>query len=210
MSGQPAKKRHRATYADLEAVPPGKVAELIDGQLYVFPRPAPRHVNAQGGLVAALRDPFQFGDDGPGGWWIIDEPEVHFPEPAEPDGVQVVDPDLAGWRVERMPELPETAFFPLAPDWICEVLSPSTEDYDRGTKMPLYAHNSVRWVWLVDPIARTLEVYVLGEDGRWKEPIIHGGDVRVHVLPFDAIGLNLAKLWAPGPKGGKPPPRKAK
>ena len=208
MSRQAAQKLgRRATYADLEAVPRGKVAELIDGQLYVFPRPAPRHLNAESGLTRAIRGPFQDDEDGPGGSWIIQEPEVHFPEPAEPDGVQVVDPDLAGWRVERMPELPETAYFPLPPDWICEVLSPSTEDYDRETKTPLYAANGVPWAWLVDPIARTLEVYVLGKDRRWKEPTIHRGDARVRAVPFDAIELNLAQLWAPAPKGG---PRKAR
>src|SRR5215212_5646067 len=128
MSQHAIKLGRRATYADLEAVPEGKVAELVDGQLYVFPRPTPRHLNAESGLGAALRDPFQHGEGGPGGWWILQEPEVHFPEPAEPEGVQVVDPDLGGWHVERMPELPETAYFALPPDWVCEVLSPSTEE----------------------------------------------------------------------------------
>src|SRR5689334_1041236 len=125
--GQPAKKPRRATYADLEAVPPGKMAELIDGELYVFPRPAPRHLNAGSELISALRPPFHHGDGGPGGWWVLAEPEIHFPEPAEPEGIQVVDPDAAGWRRERMPELPEdTAYFVQSPDWVCEVLSPST------------------------------------------------------------------------------------
>jgi Uma2 family endonuclease len=199
----------RATYADLEQVPDGKVAELINGQLYVFPRPAPRHLNAELGLSAALRGPFQDDEGGPGGWWIIPEPEVHFPEPAEPGGIQVVDPDIAGWRVERMPELPETAYFPLPPDWVCEVLSPSTEEHDRGTKMPLYAHNGVPWAWLVDPIKRVVEVYVLGKSQRWREPTIHRDDARVRLAPFDAIELNLAKLWAPAPRG-KTPGGKAK
>lgn len=202
--GQPAEKPRRATYADLEAVPPGKVAELIHGQLYVFPRPAPPHLNAELGLGAALRDPFQHGEGGPGGWWIIPEPELHFVDPSEPDGVQVVDPDLAGWRVERMPELPETAYFALAPDWVCEVLSPSTEKHDRETKMSLYAENGVPWAWLVDPIARTLEVYAL-ERGRWNEPTLHEGDARVRVAPFEAVELNLSKLWAP--RAGKLPRR---
>jgi Uma2 family endonuclease len=195
--GQPAEKPRRATYADLEAVPPGKVAELINGTLYVFPRPAPPHISASSVLGAELNGPFQRGRGGPGGWWILDEPELHFPEPAEPGGIQVVDPDLAGWRRERMPELPKTAYFPLAPDWICEVLSASsTETHDRETKMPLYAANAVPWVWLVDPIQRTLEVYVLGEDGRWKEPTIHRGEDRVRAVPFDAIELHLSDLWA--------------
>jgi Uma2 family endonuclease len=210
MSAQHAVKLgRRATYADLEAVPEGKVAELINGQLYVFPRPAPRHLNAEMGLGAALRGPFQDDEGGPGGWWILQEPEVHFPEPAEPGGKQVVDPDVAGWRVERMPELPETAYFAIPPDWVSEVLSPSTEDYDRAAKMPLYAHNGVPHAWLVDPIARTLEVYVLDQHRRWKEPTIYRGDARVRVVPFEAVELNLAKFWAPAPRG-KTPTRKPK
>jgi Uma2 family endonuclease len=194
--GQPAEKPRRATYADLEAVPPGKVAELIDGQLYVFPRPAPPHLFTAGEVADELRRPFQKGRGGPGGWWILAEPEVHFPDPAAPKGVQAVDPDLAGWRRERMPALPTTAYFPLAPDWICEVLSPSTEDHDRDTKMPLYAANGVRWAWLIDPIRRTLEVYVLGQDRRWGEPTFHSGAEIVRAVPFDVLELDLYGLWA--------------
>jgi Uma2 family endonuclease len=194
--GQLAEKRCRATYADLEAVPPGKVAELIGGQLYVMPRPAPRHANAASVLGGKLSGPFQFGYGGPGGWWILHEPELRFPDPAAPGEIEAVVPDLAGWHVERMPELPETAYFPLAPDWICEVLSPSTEKEDRNEKMPLYAREGVSWAWLIDPIARTLEVYVLGERGHWRKPSLHRGDSRVRAVPFDAIELNLADLWA--------------
>jgi len=210
-----AEKSRRATYADLEAVPPEKVAELIDGELHVFPRPAPRHMNAQGGVVAGLRDPFQFGDGGPGGWWIIPEPERHFPEPAEPGGIQVVSPDVAGWRCERMPDLPTTPYFKLAPDWVCEVLSPRTKVHDRTKKMPLYAQNGVAYAWLVDPIARVLEVHVLGPARRsssrarralrrWNEAIVHRGDVRVQAVPFDAIELDLGKLWAGAAPRRKP------
>ena len=204
--GQPAEKRRRATYADLEAVPPGKVAELIDGQLYVFPRPAPRHARASSVLGGKLSGPFDLGEGGPGGWWILDEPELHFPDPTAPGEIEAVVPDLAGWRVERMPELPETAYFSLAPDWICEVLSPSTVKEDRNEKMPIYAREGVNWAWLIDPIARTLEVYVLGEGRRWNEPSTYRNDARVRVVPFDAIELNLADLWAP--RTGKTPARK--
>jgi Uma2 family endonuclease len=187
----------RATYADLEAVPEGKVAELIDGQLYVFPRPAFPHLNAQGELVTRIRDPFQKGRGGPGGWWIVPEPEIHFPEPAGPGGEQVVDPDLAGWRRERLPKpLAKPAHFTLPPDWVCEVLSPSTEDHDRTKKMPLYGHNGVRWVWLVDPIQRTLEIYVLGPGRRWGEPAMHRDNDRVRAVPFEAIELDLNDFWA--------------
>lgn len=195
----------RATYADLEAVPPGKVAELIEGTLYVFPRPAFPHLNAELGVGEALRGPFQRGRGGPGGWWIVVEPEVHFPDASAPKGFHAVAPDLAGWRVERMPEPPKTAYSSLAPDWVCEVISPSTEDHDRDTKMPLYAAHGVPWAWIVDPIARTLEVYALGARRRWRKPVIHKGDARMHAPPFGAIEFNLADLWvpAPTPKGGK-------
>jgi Uma2 family endonuclease len=193
--GQPAEKRRRATYADLEAVPPGKVAELIDGELYVFPRPAPRHISTAAQLADALRRPFHHGRGGPGGWIILPEPEVHFPDPAAPKGVHAVDPDLAGWRRERMPALPETAYFSLAPDWVCEVLSPSTETHDRETKMPLFARHGVRWAWLLDPIARTLEVFVLAEGRRWKAPAMYRDADRVRAAPFNAIELELGDVW---------------
>jgi len=95
-----------------------------------------------------------------------------------------------------MPELPETAYFPLVPDWICEVLSPSTEEHDRERKMPLYAREGVRVVWLADPIAKTLEVYVLAERGRWNKPIVYRDVLRVRAAPFDAIELDLRDVWA--------------
>lgn len=201
--GQPAEKRRRATYAELEAVPPGKVAELVDGELHVMPRPAPRHANAAGVLVGKLSGPFQFGNDGPGGWWILPEPEIHFRDPTEVGAIHAVVPDIAGWRMERMPELPEAAYFALAPDWICEILSPSSEDFDRTTKMPLYADHGVRWSWLIDPLSHALEVYEIGEARRWRDPTIHRGDIHVRAAPFDAIEIHLSDLWSPRPGGGK-------
>lgn len=123
-------------------------------------------------LGGALSGPFQGGRGGPGGWWILDEPELHLVE------LEAVVPDLAGWRVERMPDLPEEAFFTLPPDWVCEVLSRSTERLDREEKLPLYADHGVRHAWLVDPVAQTLEVYALGERGRWREIRHHRGDER--------------------------------
>jgi Putative restriction endonuclease len=193
--GQPAEERRRATYADLEAVPPNKVAELIGGMLHVMPRPAPRHAWTSSGLGAELIGPFQRGRGGPGGWIILDEPELHFPDPAAPGEIEALVPDLAGWRRERMPELPETAYFELAPDWICEVLSPSTETLDREDKMPVYAREGVRHAWLVDPIARTLEVFTLGPGRRWLPAVTHRGAARVRVEPFEAIELELSVLW---------------
>ncbi|WP_437757680.1 Uma2 family endonuclease [Sorangium sp. So ce1389] len=194
--GHPAEKQRHATYADLEAVPPNQVAELVRGTLHVFPRPAPRHANAASALGADLHGAFQRGRGGPGGWWILDEPELHFPDPEAPGEIDALVPDLAGWRRERMPELPETAYFALAPDWICEVLSASTESVDRDEKMPVYAREGVRHAWLVDPIARTLEVYVLDADGRWEPAVVHREAASVRAVPFDAIELDLSVLWA--------------
>ncbi len=194
--GHPAEKLYPATYADLEAVPPNQVAELIQGTLYVFPRPAPRHARASSKLGSFLVPPFDEGDGGPGGWWILDEPELHL-------GEDTLVPDLAGWRVERMPELPETAFFGLAPDWVCEVASPSTAAIDRAKKMPVYAREGVRHIWIVDPIERLLEVFACTPEGRWLLLGVHYDDAKVRAEPFDAIELDLSKLWnKPSPGTG--------
>ncbi|HVK70355.1 MAG TPA: Uma2 family endonuclease [Polyangium sp.] len=193
--GHPAEKLHPATYADLEAVPPHQVAELIQGTLYVFPRPAPRHARTSSKLGSFLVPPFDEGDGGPGGWWILDEPELHL-------GGDTLVPDLAGWRVERMPELPETPYFPLAPDWVCEVASPSTAAIDRAKKMPVYAREGVQHLWIVDPIERLLEVFALTPDG-WLLRGVHHDDAKVRAVPFDAIELDLSKLWnKPAPPSG--------
>lgn len=179
--------RRRATYADLEAAPPNMVAELIGGQLVTMPRPTPRNVNAGSGLVDALRGPFHRGKGGPGGWWIIAEPEIHL-------GEDVVVPDLAGWRRERMPELPTVAFFPMAPDWICEVLSPSTEGYDRGPKSNIYARHGVKHYWLCDPNQKLLEAFDLVGDKWLLQRTYRDGDA-VAMPPFDAAPFELAQLW---------------
>jgi Uma2 family endonuclease len=189
----------RATYQDLEAVPDRFVAELIGGVLHTMPRPAPAHAHASSALGMEVGSPFQRGRGGPGGWRILDEPELHFPEPGVPGAIEAVVPDLGGWTLERMPSLPKTAYFTLAPDWICEVLSPSTEDVDRDEKMPIYAREGVRYAWLVDPLERTLEAYRLGPRRRWSKPVIHEGAARVRVPPFDAIELELSALWVPEP-----------
>ncbi|WP_437283748.1 Uma2 family endonuclease [Sorangium sp. So ce375] len=194
--GQPAEKQRRATYADLGAVPPNKVAELVRGTLHVFPRPAPRHAQAETELATELVGAFGRGRGGPGGWRILVEPELHFPDPAAPGEIDALVPDLAGWRTERMSELPKTAYFALAPDWICEVLSASTEKLDRDEKMPIYAREGVRYAWLVDPIARTLEAHVLDADRRWGPAAVYRDAARVRVAPFDAIELELSVLWA--------------
>jgi Uma2 family endonuclease len=183
--------RRRATYEDLCAVPEHLVAEIIDGELITSPRPAPRHAVATSAIGAQLHVAFggpAGGDASPGGWWILDEPELHL-------GEDVLVPDVAGWRRERMPSIPETAFFPLAPDWVCEVISPSSGRLDRVRKMPVYARAGVAHVWLVDPIARTLEVYRL-DAAHWVVDATYAGDAPVRVVPFDAVDVDPRRWWA--------------
>ncbi len=180
----------KALYDAFLRVPSHRRAEIIRGTLYVLPRPAPPHANAASVLGVELGGPFQRGRGGPGGWWILDEPELHL-TPLEP-----VVPDLAGWRVERMPSLPDTAYFEIVPDWVCEILSPSTVAVDRGQKLPMYAETGVGHVWLIDPVAKTLEAHTLGEEGRWREVQLYRGDAKVRAAPFNAIELELAALWS--------------
>lgn len=181
--------RRPATYEDLLQVPEHLVAEIIDGELITSPRPASRHARASSGLGGFLVPPFDHGDGGPGGWWIVDEPELHL-------GPDVLVPDLAGWRRERMPAFPDAAWFDLAPDWVCEVVSPSTGRVDRVRKMPKYAANEIRHLWLVEPVLQTLEVFRL-ESGGWRLVATHGGDEAVRGEPFEAIEIRLGSLWIP-------------
>lgn len=184
----PAKPDLRqALYDAYLKVPDHQRAEIIDGTLYVSPRPSPRHADAASGLVGELRNPFQRGRGGPGGWWILFEPELQL------QALEPMAPDLAGWRVERMPVLPDTAYFTLPPDWICEVLSRSTEKTDRDKKLPIYAAHGVAHVWLVDPIEKTLEVHALVD----RRVQLYQGDVGVKADPFSAVEIDLAALWSP-------------
>ena len=184
--------RRRASYDDLIAVPEHLVAEIIDGELITSPRPAPPHALAYSGIGAALFDRFNgpLGGDAlaPGGWWILDEPELHL-------GDDVLVPDLAGWRRERMPQLPEIAYFTLAPDWLCEVISPSSGQLDRVKKMPVYAREGVGHVWLVDPIERTIEVSRLDGD-RWVVEPAPAGDAPARVTPFADVEIDPRRWWA--------------
>jgi Uma2 family endonuclease len=180
--------RRRATYSDLQGVADHLVAEIVDGDLVTSPRPAPRHARAASSLGGELYGPFDRGRGGPGGWVILNEPELHL------SGDALV-PDLGGWRRERMPELPEVAAFELAPDWVCEVLSPSTAPLDRTRKLPVYARERVGHVWFVDPSPRTLEVLRLDGSGYRIVGAWHG-DAVVHAEPFEAHALHLADLWS--------------
>jgi len=183
----PGRVRKSATYDDLLKLPENLVAEILNGELYASPRPAPRHADAGSGLGGALRGPFDRGRGGPGGWRILFEPELHL-------GRDVVVPDLAGWRHARLPQLPREAFFSLAPDWVCEVVSPSTAAMDRVHKVSIYAREGVTHTWLVDPIAQTLEVLHL-DAGRWTIVFTGSGTDVVRAEPFEAIDLDLTLLW---------------
>ena len=178
---------HRATYQDVLDAPAHQVAEIIAGTLYTHPRPAPRHALASSTLGNKIGPPFHGGDGGPGGWWILDEPELHLDE-------EIVVPDLAGWRRERMPELPDIAYFTLAPDWVCEVLSSSTRKVDLHEKRPVYAREGVAHLWLVDPTDRTLEAFEL-RDGQWVLIATAVDDDSISIRPFDAITFSLGDLW---------------
>ena len=177
-----------ATYDDLCAVPENFVAEMFDGELYATPRPAMPHAHAASVLGFELGGPFHRGRHGPGGWWILVEPELHF-------GKDVLVPDLAGWRREKLATLPTLPYFTQAPDWICEVLSPSTESLDRVKKLRIYARVGVEHAWLVNPVLQTLEVFTLAS-GRWTLVATHEGSTFVRAEPFDAIELELGALWA--------------
>ncbi|MBK6514206.1 MAG: Uma2 family endonuclease [Polyangiaceae bacterium] len=182
-------ERRPATYEDVIAAPEHKVAEVVDGELYLNPRPAKPHAAAASALGEELGPPFKRGKGGPGGWILLDEPELHL-------GKDILVPDLGGWRRERMPALTtDLPYFTLSPDWVCEVLSPSTERLDRRKKLAAYARERVGHVWLVNPLARTLEVLEL--DGqRYAIVAVHADDERVRARPFDAIELELSILWA--------------
>lgn len=180
-----------ATIADLEALPPGMKGEILDGELYVMPRPRSRHANIQLLIGSDVGSPYQRGRGGPGGWWILGEPGIELPGSAE------VSPDLAGWKRERLPSLPLDAPIQLAPDWVCEVLSPSTRGYDQMVKRRFYARAGVTWLWYVDPEPRTLVASRL-ESGRWVELGVWGEDQKARIEPFDAAELDLAEWWATG------------
>ena len=176
-----------ATYADLESAPEQVIAEIIDGALVTHPRPAPRHSLTAVALTHRLSGPFQFDEDGPGGWVFLTEPELRL-------GANIVVPDLAAWRQERMPVTPDTPSIDLPPDWVCEILSASTEVCDRTAKMRIYAEAGIPYLWLIDPRQQMLETFVL-RSGSW---VVAGGwvfDDVVRAVPFEVVPFPLTKLW---------------
>ncbi len=183
--------RH-AVYEDIFDLPEHLVGEILNGVLETHPRPAPRHALASSALGGEIFAPYGHGRGGPGGWWILDEPELHL-------GPDIMVPDLAGWRREKMPTLPETAWFETQPDWVCEVISPSTGRIDRAVKMPLYAHYGVQYLWVVDPDLRILEAYQLKEDqtmNKWLLIKTLQDAQTVSLPPFTEIEFELSVLWA--------------
>lgn len=181
--------KETSLYELLLALPENRVGEIINGELHTQPRPAGPHASATSVLGMDIGSAYQRGRGGPGGWWIIDEPEIHFVHDTE-----VLVPDIAGWRRERMPSLPQDHRFEVVPDWVCEVLSPSTQRKDRVIKMKLYAYYGVAYLWLIDPVARILEAYAL-DNGHWMVTGLYQDLDEVRAAPFDAIVIALADLW---------------
>ncbi|RKG58448.1 Uma2 family endonuclease [Corallococcus sp. CA054B] len=179
--------RKPATYADLEALPSNQVGEIVNGELHASPRPATEHSSAAMQLATELNNPFGRGRGGPGGWLFLFEPELHL-------GKDVLVPDIAGWRRERVSKMPKVVGVKMAPDWLCEVLSPSTSRLDRFRKLPIYAREGVKHVWLVDPLQYTLEVFRL-EGSHYLLVGTHQDAETVHAEPFEALPLELKVLW---------------
>lgn len=190
---KPSLPTRRATYQDVIDAPEHMVAEIINGALHTHPRPAPRHSRSSSILGMKVGSPFDLGDGGPGGWIILDEPEIHL-------GEHVLVPDLAGWRRSTLPRLPDTAFIDTRPDWVCEVLSDSTRTYDLTEKRDIYGAFGVEHIWFVDPTARTLEAFRF-KGGAWSLIAALHDDAEVCVAPFDAITFGLAALWDDGAEG---------
>jgi len=185
-----ARIREHATYQDLLKVPDNMVAELIDGELFASPRPRIRHSAAETALVSRIFSAFGPGSTGPGGWQILVEPELHF-------DYDVLVPDIAGWRIERIGiEIPDVAAMKITPDWICEILSPSTARLDRAKKLPIYAQQGVGHAWVVDVNAQNLEVKRL-ESGKWTDIAIFTAGETVRAEPFEAIEIDMTYVWGP-------------
>lgn len=179
--------------------------EVIDGVEMISPRPARKHISAASRLAFEIE--YHFGESGtrrrgPGGWLILREPELHLGR--KPDKVS---PDLCGWRQDRAPEITDEAAFTTAPDWVCEILSPRTRKWDREKKMPLYARHRVGHLWMLDPIAQELEVYVLGRRG-WELIGTHSGDQTVRAEPFEQVALPLSLIWSPQQEPAQPTKRR--
>jgi Uma2 family endonuclease len=187
-----ARSAAKATYEDLLKVPENLIAELIDGELYTWPRPAGPHARFSSVLGMEIGPPYDLGRNGPGGWWILDEPELHL-------GKNVLVPDLAGWRRERMPKIPSDQRFVIEPDWVCEMITTASAAVVRAKKSRIYAKCGVPWLWLVDPEYRVLEPYKL-IDGFWTTRCAFTGDDVFRADPFPEAEIDLASIWGPTPE----------
>ena len=194
-----------ATYADIEALPPHMTGQIVDGELFVSPRPAPAHARTASSLGTFVNAAFDLGLLGPGGWRILFEPELHLAD-------TVLVSDMAGWRLANWSDGIQTAGIEWVPDWICEVLSPSTERFDRSRKLLTYARLGVRYAWLVHPVQHTVEVYALN-DGAWVLVTVQAGNVELCAVPFEAVSIPLERMWLnppdDGPKRGDVDPDEA-
>ena len=178
-----APARIRTLYEYVQGLPEGYTGEIVRGQLHVNPRPAGPHIRVGSKLGSRIETRFDEGEGGPGGWWILDEPELHFVR-----DVEIAVPDIAGWRRERMQTFPEDQRFEIVPDWVCEILSPRTAEFDRGEKANTYLHYGVAFYWIVDPKARTVEA-LAARDGAWRDVGSCSGDTPIRLPPFDAVAL---------------------
>ena len=179
-----------ATYQDVLDAPDGMIAELVGGKLYLQPRPAARHVHCASRIGGLLTPPFELGRGGPGGWTILDEPELHL-------GADVLVPALAGWRTEAARAVDwNLAYFEVTPQWVCEVLSPATARRDRLLKLDVYYANRVEWAWLVDPGQQTVEIFSWSENG-WVRTQTAAGNESTGLEPFAAVPLELGLIWPP-------------
>lgn len=197
MAALPQGKPEPATYAGLVALPDNVIGEIVDGELVASPRPAPAHALSSSTIGMDMA-PFHRrpgGPHGPGGWWILDEPELHL-------GRHVLVPDLAGWRREGMPQLPTTAYFERPPDWVCEVVSPASVRRDRVQKMGIYGEFDVRWLWLVDPQQQLVEVFERQGHAWMLAATAVGDDCEARLPPFDAVVLDLSRWWEGVERGG--------
>ncbi len=194
--------RRYATYDDVLAAPDGMTAEILAGELHLSPRPGGPHQLTASSMGADVLVAFARERNGPGGWIILDEIELHLGEP-DPRMVVAV-PDLSGWRKERMPRPPTTPAVELAPDWVCEILSPGARNArrDRLLKADAYHQAGVRWMWIVDPLARTVEVFQHTDSG-WLWVQTHDGDGEARLAPFDAVAFDTSPWWPPHEDEGR-------
>jgi Uma2 family endonuclease len=186
------------TLADLDALPPSIVGEIIEGVLYTMTKPRMRHQLTGLEIGSALLGPFGKGRGGPGGWWIVTEPGIELP-----DDTNEISPDVAGWRRERMPELPIDEPIRVVPDWVCEILSPTTRRHGLVKKLPYYAKVGVSYLWLADLDARVVTAHRL-ESGRWLALGVFSDETEARIEPFDVVPLDVASWWPPLPPKSQP------